>query len=343
MVGADGRAGPLGRRVPGLGRARRLPRDRPRRRAGPACCGCRPSVLRELVDAWFPFGGAPRSRASTAPRASIESTARQRECAGHARARWPPGSPTRSTTRPRPRPGRSTRSSAACDDAARRRSRRLARRRRSRPRSSPRSTRCAARSSPPTALPDPLGTRRPRGGAVGVAGRVTASSAAWTLAPPLAAAGVDVGLVRAGGGRARRAGARSRRWSGWRSTLAVATLLGEVQGVDAARSPSWSAAVRSYSQMDRGVACSGSTSPRAREHAGDARATSCATASRWCATTARDVPLIEAYAGRAQPGVDQPRSTTPSTRWTAPARCGSRPASTATRVVVEVARHRRRA
>ena len=59
-----------------LGRARRVPRDRPRAPAGrvlqvPA------EVLRERSDAWF-RSAATSSRASTTAR-SIESTARQRE------------------------------------------------------------------------------------------------------------------------------------------------------------------------------------------------------------------------------------------------------------------------
>ena len=41
VVGRMDVPGPLGRRVPGLGRARRLPRDRPRRRPRAGCSGCR--------------------------------------------------------------------------------------------------------------------------------------------------------------------------------------------------------------------------------------------------------------------------------------------------------------
>ena len=52
--------------------------------------------------------------------------------------------------------------------------------------------------------------------------------------------------------------------------------------------------------------------------------------SRWCARTSATCPTIEVYAGRAQPGVDQPDRQRTSTRWTARARCASRPRSTAT-------------
>ena len=141
--------GPVGRRLPGLGRARRLPRDRRGRGAGPGAAGAAPSAARAWRSAWFPFGvhlieglvqhGAqhrvdgPAARGAGRPR--------------HARRRARPRDQQPGRRR---RPARSTRCRTTCDDAAR-----LARparaEARSPPSSSSRSTRCGARS-----------TRRPR-------------------------------------------------------------------------------------------------------------------------------------------------------------------------------------
>ena len=78
VLGDHGHAGPVGRRVPGLGPARRLHGDRPRPSAAAGCCGCPPSALGELAQAWFPFGVHLIKGLIQTVR-NIESTARQRE------------------------------------------------------------------------------------------------------------------------------------------------------------------------------------------------------------------------------------------------------------------------
>ena len=57
VLGHDGRAGPLGRRFPGLGRAGRLPRDRPRRVAPAGCSGCLPRCCASGRSAGSPSAG----------------------------------------------------------------------------------------------------------------------------------------------------------------------------------------------------------------------------------------------------------------------------------------------
>ena len=73
---ADGRAGPVGGRVPCLGRTRRLPRHRQGsdRQAGTAVPA---EVLRDRLNAWFPLGRHLVAGLYQTAR-SIESTARQR-------------------------------------------------------------------------------------------------------------------------------------------------------------------------------------------------------------------------------------------------------------------------
>ena len=78
VVGRMDVAGPLGRWVPGVGRRRRLPRDRHAAPSRGACSGSRPPGCASC--------STPGSRSAytssagcTGPRAAIESTARQRE------------------------------------------------------------------------------------------------------------------------------------------------------------------------------------------------------------------------------------------------------------------------
>ena len=95
VVGADARARALGRRVPGLGRARRLPGDRPRGGAGPGAAGAGRGAAgpgRRLVPVRrAPHPGAVPHRAQhrvDGPAAGV---------AGRRWARSRPGSRTRST------------------------------------------------------------------------------------------------------------------------------------------------------------------------------------------------------------------------------------------------------
>ena len=70
------------------------------------------------------------------------------------------------------------------------------------------------------------------------------------IAPPLAAAGVDLRLVRAGGGGAARDRPWSPAWSGWRAPCPPTALLAEMKE-STRRISELVAAVKSYSQMDR--------------------------------------------------------------------------------------------
>ena len=113
VLGHDGQARAVGRRLPGLGPARRLPGDRAGRRRRAGCCGCR-----RTRSARWPRRGS-RS-ASTSSRGSSRPCAASSRPPASARrwwrsAPWPPGSPTRSTTRPRRRPAPSTRSQGTAD------------------------------------------------------------------------------------------------------------------------------------------------------------------------------------------------------------------------------------
>ena len=260
MVGTDGRPRPVGRRVPGLGRARRLPRHRPRRSTAGRVLRVPAEVLREPVDAWFPFGGhLIEGLYRTARSDRVDRAAAGRRWSRSARS--PPGSPTRSTTRPRPRPARSTPSTTACVDAARRRCGGSPTAR-SRPPSSRAlddlrlelgAARSGARirSTWPTAR-----TRSPTGWTT------TASSDDWMHRAAAGGRRRRRRLVRAGGRRAGGRRPRARAWSGWRARCSAATLLGEVKE-STRRISELVAAVRSYSQMDRALDAARSTSPRA--------------------------------------------------------------------------------
>ena len=171
----DGRARSVGRRLPGLGRARRLPGDRRGATAGPRAAACRPTALRELRERLVPVRRPPDRR--PLPHGALDRVHRPAARGpGRARARSRPGWRTRSTTRRPRRPARSTRSADACDGAAR-----VARAGWPRDddhgrRSSPRSTRCAARSSRRRRVLDPLALADREERAGRLARRTTASA-----------------------------------------------------------------------------------------------------------------------------------------------------------------------
>ena len=172
------------------------------------------------------------SRGSTAPRAR-SSRPRGSASRWSRSARSPPAWRTRSTTRRRPRRGPSTRSTARARRCSRRsagspraRSRRaqFARARRAAPRDRAAAGRSWTRWTWPTAR------RRCRV----VARPATASSATGSIAPPLAAAGVDVAWCERAAERARRRRRSSPAWSGWPARSSVADAARRGEGVDAA-------------------------------------------------------------------------------------------------------------
>ena len=181
-------------------------------------------------------------------------------------ARWPPASPTRSTTRRRPRRGPSTRS--------RRRATRCCRRSCGspsapcRPSSSSPSTRCAASSTGPrpcaTRSRSPTRRRRCPTGST-----PTASASAWRIAPALAAAGVDVGVVRARRRDPRRRPRARPRVGG--SDLREPSAARRDEGVDQPRLRARRRGEVVLAARPR-VAADGRRHRGHREHAGDARA-----------------------------------------------------------------------
>ena len=194
--------GQVGRRVPRLGRARRLPRDRPGRDAPAGCCGCRPRRCASWSQRVVPVRRAPDRGAATAPRAA--SSRRP----GSARrwspsAPWRPGWPTRSTTRP-PAATRAVDALEAACQALLASLGRLAEDEIS-ARAVRRARRAAPRDRARRGGPGPAGPGRPRGGAVGLA-EPTRRRRRVAARP---AAGRRRGrrrLVRAGARRARGTG-----------------------------------------------------------------------------------------------------------------------------------------
>ena len=293
VVGADGRAGPLGRRVPGLGRARRLPRDRPgvARRPGAAGAGrraARPGRARGSRSAAHLIDGLYRTART------IESTARQREAlvtlgtlaAGLAHEiNNPAAAATRAVDA----------LEDACADAARRRSAgwptdeitAAAVRRPRRP---------AARDRAAAGDLGPARRGRPRGGAARPGWPRHGVERDWTIAPPLAAAGVDVAWCEraADGARRRRRSSPALEWVA--STLSAADAARRGEGVDPAdlRAGRRGAVVLADGP---GVDAADRRDRGPREHAGDARPQAARRGRRSCATTAPTCPRIEAYAG----------------------------------------------
>ena len=168
----------------------------------------------------------------------------------------PPASRTRSTTRPRRRPGRSTRSRAACQTL-------LVLARPAGRRTTISAAQFAALDAlrreiePPTGDARPAGPGRPRGGARRLARAGTASARAGRSprrSPPPASTSPG-----ASGPRACSTATALEPALEWvASTFSVATLLSEVKE-STRRISELVGAVRSYSQMDRGVAAAAST------------------------------------------------------------------------------------
>ena len=289
-------AGPVGRRLPGLGR-RTASTWRPARATAPGRLlpGARRALRRAGPQAWFPFGVHLIEGLFQTAR-SIEATARQREAlvalgtlaAGLAHeinnpaVGRDPGRGRAAATRATPCCPRcvGSRPSGSVRRAVRRARRAAARAPSHRP----------AGRRPAGASPTARRTLSTWLDAHGVARR----TGCWR--PPLAAAGVDVGLVRAGRRRARRTDARAGPASGWRAPCRPSALLAEVKE-STRRISELVAAVKSYSQLDRAsvqridvteglestLVMLGAQARRRRD--GRPRA------------TATDVPRIEAIAG----------------------------------------------
>ena len=286
VVGPDGRARSLGRRVPGLGRARRLPRDRARGASPGRVLRVPAAVLRDRSSAWFPFGGHLIEGLYRTAR-TIESTARQREslvtlgtlAAGLAHE----------INNPAAAAARAVDAlEAACADAARPRSAGWPTTR-SRPRSSPRSTRCAARSSPAAATR----TRWPSPTAEEALSDWLARHGVardWAIAPPLAAAGVDVAWCERVGERCSPGPALEPALEWVASTFVRRDACWPRSRSRPGGSPSWSPRSgptrRWTGPRSSGIDVTG----RPREHPGDARPQARRRASRWCATTAPTCP-----------------------------------------------------
>ena len=201
-------------------------------------------VLRDRANAWFPFGGhliagctAPRARSSP-PRGSASP--------------WSPWAPwrrawrTRSTTRRRPPPGRSMPwmppASAAVGPRPARRERL------SRPRQFAALDALRREIEPRAVDLDPL-ERADREQALSAWLAGHGVERAWTIAPALAAAGVDLGWCERVAGVLEGPGLESGlEWLA--NTLSATTLLTEAKE-STRRISELVAAVRSYSQMDR--------------------------------------------------------------------------------------------
>ena len=200
----DGRTRSVGRRVPRLGRERRLPGDRPGldRRPGPAGAGAGAARVVEQV---VPVRRAP-------DRGPVPDRANYRVRRPGSARRWSrsapsrPGSPTRSTTRPPRRPARSTRwvtpATPCCPRSGGSPSGR------SRPSSSSPSTRCGSEIRPAPVTPGPAGRRRSRGRPVELAGRPRRRAGLGASPRRWPTAGVDVAWCERaasvlGGSRAR--------------------------------------------------------------------------------------------------------------------------------------------
>ena len=110
--------GPVGRRLPGLGRARRLPRaPAAAREPGPGAPRARRASCGALSQRVVPVRRPPhRGAVPHGPPHRVRPPASARRWSRS--ARWPPGSRTRSTTRPRRRPARSTRCRTRTEHAA---------------------------------------------------------------------------------------------------------------------------------------------------------------------------------------------------------------------------------
>ena len=242
-------ARPVGRRVPRLGRARRLPRDRARARPTGRMLRVPADALRELVERVVPVRRAPHRGA----------------CSGTARTHRGDGAAARGARRARHAGGRAGPRDQQPGRGRHPRGRRAAGRLRdaallaapARRSGGSRPTQFVALDALRREIdaaggaPGPAGARRPRGGAVDWLDRRTASSATGS-SPRRSPRPASTSPGASGRRRVLDGdGAGARRWSGWRARCRVASAAGRGEGVDPARSPSWSRAVKSYSQMDR--------------------------------------------------------------------------------------------
>ena len=302
--------------------ARRLPRDRPGRQRRAAAPGAGRGAAGARPTPWFPFGvhliegffQTVRNIESTVAPARVAG--RPRHAGGRARARdQQPGV----GGDPRGRRPQDDLRRCCCPRWPARRATRLGRAVRRARRAAPRDRAAGRRRRP-------AGARRPE----------------EALSTWLDGHGVDAGLASsrrrsprpastspgASGPRGVLDGGDARAGLEWvASTLSTPALLAEVKE-STRRISELVAAVKSYSQLDRGVDAAHRRHRRPREHAGDARPQARA-ASPSCATTAPTCPRSRrtpASSTRSGPT----SSTTRSTRWTAPARCRSPPAPTAT-------------
>ena len=242
---------PVGGRLPGLGRARRLHGHRSRRVGRPGPPGAGGALSARARTAWFPFG-VHLIKGLIATVRNIESNAASaRRWSRSARSR--PGSRTRSTTRrPRP-PGPSTRCEECSDDAARRRSA-----------GSPTESITAEQFVALDALRRGVDDEPARRPALALADREEAlsdwlddhGSTGLADRPALAAAGLDVEWCeRAATCSTAEALQAGLEWVA--SALTTTTLIAEVKD-STRRISDLVAAVRSYSQLDR-ASCSAST------------------------------------------------------------------------------------
>ena len=304
MLGAMDEARPVGRRLPGVGRARRLLRHRPGGRAGPGLHGVRGRAAR-LVAPVVRLRRAPHRGTVPTPRRNFESVGPPARGAGGARhAGRRPRPRDQQPGRRRPR-GRSTRS--------RRRSETLMA---SLGRLAPGADHRRAVRRARRAATRGCGRRRRVNDSLAVADREE------TLSDWLAAHGVERDWLRGAtaGGRGGDVAWCERvvevlgegdalepglEWVA-STRSAMTTLLGRGARTSTRRISELVAAVRSYSQLDRASLQRDRRHRGAREHAGDAGATGCGDGVDGGARLRRRRTARSRPSRRAEPGLDEP-------------------------------------